>query len=175
MSQIDRLINSNFAPAVQSLNNALERVTRNHPAPGENSALRDLNELIEDPSKAIAEEAYRVQLISGERLSVILSKEIVKEVFSNPSMSRYAARSLKKLQKGIFGWSYGREGIIRLGYDASVVEIRMIGKDGNFRLFGYLENGNLHLVDYITTSDHSAELTMKIARRVLGIKKTRGH
>ena len=165
-----------FHSRVDDIANTLhEIVSRQHSATEITPTKDDLqlDNLINDPTSAQAEKLYMVELVSGEKLAVILSQNIVKEVFSDPTKSRVISRSLRKIQKGIFGGHFAGDGVIRMFIDPTVVEVRASGKDGNFRLFGYLENGNLYLVHYTISSDHGGAITQKNAEKVIGIREIR--
>ena len=133
-----------------------------------------LDQIIIDPLIVEAEKPYDV-MVNSENISIVFSEKIVKEVFLAPSKKKVVSRSLRKIQKGVFGANYSGEGIIRMHLDSNVAEIRALGEGGNFRFFGYFENENFHIVYYTVSSNHTAASNNKNVRKVMTIRNNRGH
>jgi hypothetical protein len=133
----------------------------------------ELNNIITNPSEVIAEKPYTVELVSGEKLSVIVSNSIAEDVFKQSHRAKVVSRSLKKIQLGIFGRRYNGDGVIRTYTDNNVVEIRATGTDGSFRLYGYLEDNVLHIVYSSMSSNHDGTIVKKNAQRVIAIRQLR--
>lgn len=136
------------------------------------------DEVIADPTRVIADYKYKVDSPTGTYF-IVFTPDIVEEVFldrRNIPM-RIIVRSLNDSKKGLFGGAYEGTGIKRLVGSKEIVEVRSIGKDANFRLFGYITHLNeVHIVHYSESNNHSsAVFYANIINKVEKVKATRGH
>lgn len=134
---------------------------------------RVLEQLIDSPASVQAEQPYRVTLLSGQTLYVIVSNDIVNSYFKAPERQLVVKRSLRRISKGIFPRYYDGEGIIRSTYAPDIVKIRANGHDGNFRLWGYLKGDELHLVHASMNSSHTQQIQAQFTERVSKIRQLR--
>lgn len=135
--------------------------------------------IIENPKMVFADYGYTLNTIEGDSLLMFFSSEIVNELFLNEKtvQSRVISRSLKDAQKGLFGAGYEGAGIKRRNSDKNLIEIRSVGKDANFRFFGYIHNKNeIHIVAYTVSSNHSSvQLQQRINESIYSARENRGH
>ncbi len=135
--------------------------------------------LMENPKLTLAEFGYELKMDTDEMIKIVFSSDIVKELFHSETtvQSRVVIRSLKDAKKGLFGANYEGAGIKRRYSDRNLVEIRSIGKDANFRLYGYIYNSNeVHIVSYTTSSNHDSELLQqRIDDSIYNSRELRGH
>lgn len=135
--------------------------------------------IIENPKMVFADYGYALNTVEGDSFLIFFSSEIVNEIFLNEKtvQARVVSRSLKDAQKGLFGAGYEGAGIKRRNSDKNLVEIRSVGKDANFRFFGYIHNKNeIHIVAYTTSSNHSSvQLQQRINESIYSARENRGH
>lgn len=144
-----------------------------------NAQSMTFDSIIENPKLAIANFGYDIQDEGGGAIKIFFSSKIVKDLFHSEStvQSRVVSRSLKDAQKGIFGANYDGAGIKRRLLDRNLVEIRSLGRDANFRLYGYVYNSNeVHIVNYTISSNHdSSQLQHRINLGIYTSRESRGH
>lgn len=149
----------------------------NQYSPNNTQRATTYDELLEAPEKVIADHKYHLATPNGDYV-IIFSQEIVETVFLDTKniQPRVLLRSLKDAQKGVFGAKYEGTGIKRLNSDKNIVEIRSIGDNANFRLFGYIKDSEIYIVQYTISSNHSsANLYKHLLNKVYEAKRSRGH
>jgi hypothetical protein len=135
--------------------------------------------IVENPKLTIADFGYELSTDTNEKFKIFFSSGMVKDLFHSEKtvQNRVVSRSLKDAQKGLFGANYEGAGIKRRRSDNELVEIRSLGKDANFRLYGYIYNKNeIHIVNYTTSSNHdSVQLQQRINEGIYHSRENRGH
>lgn len=135
--------------------------------------------IIENPKLTIADFGYKLSTDTGETYKIFFSSGVVKDIFHTEKtvQVRVVSRSLKDALKGVFGANYEGAGIKRRHSDSELVEIRSLGRDANFRLYGYIFNKNeIHIVNYTISSNHdSVQLQQRINEGIYHSRENRGH
>jgi len=125
---------------------------------GDGGLASSLETVINDPLSVVPEYAYNFEFIDGKPGRVRFTKKVVDDVFSQTDLHNQIIRSLKRMKNGIFFGDYQRDGVIRFQWDKNLFEIRITGKNGNFRFYGYFYGGDLIIDQHTVSSEHNAKL-----------------
>jgi hypothetical protein len=136
-----------------------------------------LDGVMQDLTTVSPETIYTVIDLEGRPIQFLFSTEVVEELFLTPfdRRSEFLVRSLKLIDRGIFGGAYEGIGLKRTIERADHVYIRIRGPNASFRLMGYIHENVIHFVYWTTESDHSASVQKRFWTAVEAKRTARGH
>ena len=147
-----------------------------------------LEDLIENPDLLKADTPYFVEFSNNQLSAFVIFSESIVDAFLNPKDKFFQLVLLKKnlsaIKKGFIN-GLGLNGLKILGRTGgfrsnenkykSIFEIKTIGKAGNVRLGGFIDDqGTLHVVHYKKGSEHTVNRINNFIHTIISKKKSTG-